>query len=66
MLVIKQLSPRRVPMAWGFSLLTVQIVDDFSVRLVYLLVVLLHDFLLLTYTFSFIYVTKTAKSANKG
>lgn len=39
MLVIKQLSPRHLPMAWGFSLLTVQIVDDFSVRLVYLLIV---------------------------
>lgn len=26
-------------MTWGFSLLTVQIVDDFSVRLVYLLIV---------------------------
>ena len=32
-------SPRHFPMAWGFSLLTVQIVDDFSVRLVYLLIV---------------------------
>lgn len=31
--------PRHFPMAWGFSLLTVQIVDDFSVRLVYLLIV---------------------------
>ena len=26
-------------MAWGFSMLTVQIVDDFSVRLVYLFIV---------------------------
>lgn len=36
---IFNIPPRHLPMAWGFSLLTVQIVDDFSVRLVNCLVV---------------------------
>lgn len=39
---IFNIPPRHFQMAWGFSLLTVQIVDDFSVGFVYLFIVIFY------------------------